>query len=84
MKAPAEMLIGLSGAWFSLADVRCGVTLAGGVVPVKLTVTVCEVLPVLASTIATLPLAGLTAVTCKVASLDVDASITEPGRMNRL
>src|SRR5215216_5062122 len=84
VKAPPEILIGLSCAWFSFADVRNGVTLAGGVAPVKLTVTVCEVLPVLASTTATLPLAGLTAVTCKVASPEVEKSITEPGRMNRL
>src|SRR5215216_1560242 len=84
VKAPAELLIGLSCVWFSFADVRYGVTLAGGVVPVKLTVTVCEVLPVLASTTATLPLAGLTAVTCNVTSVEVDPSITEPGRMNRL
>ena len=84
VKVPAEILIGLSCAWFSLADVRYGVTLAGGLVPVKLTVTVCEVLPVLARTTATLPVVGLTAVTCNVASFYVEPSITEPGRMNRL
>jgi hypothetical protein len=65
--------------------VRYGVTLAGAFTsPFKFTVTVCDVFPVFASTTATFPLAGLTAVTCNVASLDIDGSNTDPGRMNRL
>ena len=63
MKAPEKTPSALSCAWFSLADVRYGVTLAGGLdKPLRFTVTVCEVLPVFASTTATAPLAGLTAV----------------------
>ena len=61
---PADTASGLSCAWFSFADVRYGVTLAGTLLkPVKLTVTVCEFLPEFARTTATLPAAGFTAVT---------------------
>jgi hypothetical protein len=85
VKAPEKTPSALSCAWFSLADVRYGVTLAGGLdKPLRFTVTVCEVLPVFASTTATAPLAGLTAVTCNVESLDVDNSNTEFGRINLL
>jgi hypothetical protein len=85
VNAPEKTPSALSCAWFSLADVRYGVTLAGAFDrPLRFTVTVCEVLPVFASTTVTAPLAGLTAVTCSVESLDVDNSKTEFGRMNRL
>jgi hypothetical protein len=61
---PAETPIVLSCVWFSVADVRYGVTVAGMALrPVKLTVTVCEFLPVLARTTATFPVTGRTAVT---------------------
>ena len=85
VNAPADTAMELSCAWFSLAEVRYGVTLAGALLnPVKLTVTVCEFLPVFARTTATFPVNGRTAVTCNVESLDVDPSTTAPGRMNRL
>ena len=82
---PAETPIVLSCVWFSVADVRYGVTVAGMLLePVKLTVTVCEFRPVFARTTATFPVTGLTAVTCSVESVEVDPSTIAPGRINRL
>ena len=85
VNVPPETGMGLSCTWFSVEEVRNGVTLLGGVDRFdRVTVAVIELVDVFDNTKATVPLVGLTAVDSKVELLDVEVSNTEPGRMKRL
>jgi len=85
VNVPPETGIGLNCTWFSVEEVRNGVTLLGGVERFEsVTVTVAELVDVFDNTKATVPLVGLTAVDSRVELLEVEVSNTEPGRMKRL
>src|SRR6266404_2387767 len=85
VKEPPVTEIGLSTTWFSVEDVRYGVTLGGGLAKLaRLTVSVMLLVEVLVSTSATLPLVGLTAVAWIFELLEAVVRTMEPGRMNRL
>ena len=50
----------------------------------RMTVAVMDCLELFVRTIVTMPLVGLTAVTCKLELVELEPRITDPGRMNRL
>ena len=82
---PAETEIGLSWTWFSVAEVRNGVTLLGGVERFdSVTVTVSDWVEVFDKTRATAPVVGFAAVDSRLELLEVDVTSTEPGRIKRL
>jgi hypothetical protein len=82
---PPETEIGLSWTWFSVDEVRNGVTLLGGVERLdSVTVTVIDCADVFDKTRATAPVVGFAAVDSRLELLDVEGISTEPGRMKRL
>ncbi len=85
VKVPPETGMGLNCTWFSVEEVRNGVTLLGGVERFeRVTVAVIELVDVFDNTRATVPLVGLAAVDSRLELLDVEVSRTEPGLINRL
>jgi len=77
--------MGLNGTWFSVEDVRNGVTLLGGVEKFdSVTVTVVALVEVFDNTRATVPLVLRAAVDSKVELLEVEVSSDAPGRIKRL
>ena len=85
VNVPPETGMELSGTWFSVEDVRNGVTLLGGVERFEsVTVAVIELVDVFDNTKATVPLVGLAAVDSRLELLDVEVNSTDPGRIKRL
>jgi len=85
VNVPPETGMGLNGTWFSVEDVRNGVTLLGGVEKFdSVTVTVVALVEVFDNTRATVPLVLRAAVDSKVELLEVEVSSDAPGRIKRL
>ena len=85
VNVPPETGIGLNCTWFSVEDVRNGVTLLGGVESFeRVIVTVAALVEVLDKTRATVPLVLRAAVDSKVELLDIEVSSDAPGRTKRL
>ena len=85
VNVPPETGIGLNCTWFSVEEVRNGVTLLGGVERFEsVTVSVVALVDVFDNTSATVPLVLRAAVDSNVELLEVDVSSDAPGRIKRL